>query len=115
MSFAPQEIDELRIAFPGVVQAEEGRVIYFLIPDLGLPAGTKPERVEALLCPDARNHGYSSRLFFSERLTSSKPLNWNPANGIRILERNWHAYSWRINATGLRLLQLVALHLKALQ
>jgi hypothetical protein len=115
MSCAPAEIEELRLVFPGVAEALEGGVGYVLIPDLRLPAGTRPERVHALLCPRAECHGYPSRLFFSERLESNKSLNWNPANGIRILERNWHAFSWRLNQTGLRLVQLVALHLKPLQ
>lgn len=115
MSSRLEEIEELRVAFPGVAEASEGGVGYVFIPDLRLPAGTRPEQVDALLCPQADRHGYPSRLFFAERLESNKSLNWNPPNGIRILERNWHAFSWRLNHTGLRLVQLVALHLKPLQ
>jgi hypothetical protein len=115
MPLAPEEMEELNVAFPGVVQAAEGGVDYIFVPDLHLPAGTKPEKVDALLCPSAQKHGYPSRLFFAERLQSTKTLNWNPPNGVRILERIWHAYSWKINQTGLRLIQLAAIHLKALQ
>jgi len=115
MSCPPEEIEELRLAFPGVAEASEGGVVYIFIPDLRLPDGSHPGKVDALLCPDAERHGYPSRLFFAERLESNKNLNWNPPNGIRILERNWHAFSWRLNLRGLRLVQLVALHLKPLQ
>lgn len=115
MPFPLVEIEELKLAFPGVAEASEGGVVYFFIPDLRLPDGTRPDKVDALLCPCAEKHGYPSRLFFSQRLESSKSLNWNPPNGIRILERIWHAFSWRLNVQGLRLVQLVALHLKPLQ
>ena len=35
-------------------------------------------------------------------------------NGVRIAERNWHAYSWK-TSPNLRLAQMVAAHLRALR
>lgn len=114
MHFPPGQIEELKAAFPSVFSAEEGGTVYFLIPNLSLPVGVSPPAVDVLLCPTADRHGYSSRLFFSQQVKTPKALNWN-TNGVRILERTWYAYSWRINHQGLRLLQLLALHLKAFQ
>jgi hypothetical protein len=114
MAYSPEEIEELRLAFPGVAELSEGGVGYYFIPNLRLPDGTRPEKVDALLCPHPA-HGYPSRLFFAQRLECGKNLNWYPANGTRILERVWYAISWRLNSPGLRLVQLVALHLKPLR
>jgi hypothetical protein len=114
MQFPPDQIEELKAAFPTVLSAEEGGIVYFLIPQLSLPMGTSPTVVDVLLCPTADRHGYPSRLFFAQQVQSPKPLNWN-TNGVRILERNWYAYSWKVTQQGLRLLQILALHLKAIQ
>jgi hypothetical protein len=114
MNFPTDQVEELKAAFPAVFSAEEGGITYFLIQNLPLPNGTEPVATDALLCPTADRHGYPSRLFFAQQVKSQKPLNWN-TNGVRILERNWYAYSWKINQQGLRLMQILALHLKALQ
>jgi hypothetical protein len=114
MEFPMDQIEELKSAYPAVFSAEEAGIVYFLIPNLPLPGGTSPVAVDVLLCPTADRHGYPSRLFFAQQVQSPKPLNWN-TNGVRILERSWYAYSWKINMQGLRLMQILALHLKALQ
>jgi hypothetical protein len=114
MQFPSDQIEELKAGFPSVFSAEEGGIPYFLIPNLPLPSGSSPPAVDVLLCPTADRHGYPSRLFFAQQVRSPRPLNWN-TNGVRILERNWFAYSWKINQPGLRLIQILALHLKALQ
>lgn len=114
MAFPSDQIEELKSAFPTVFSAEEGGTTYFLIPNFELPSGSSPAVVDVLLCPTADRHGYPSRLFFSEQVKSPKPLNWN-TNGVRIFERAWFAYSWKISQPGLRLMQILALHLKALQ
>jgi len=106
------EITELKAITPNIQLYQEAGVPYLLIPELVLPTGCHPERTDALLCPAPRD-GYPSRLFFSERINSLRPCNWN-ANGVRIIERNWHAFSWKVNGT-LRLAQLLAAHLRALQ
>lgn len=104
------QLAELKKLCPDVRQCEEAGCIYLLLPGLKLPEGCNPVLVDALLCPGARD-GYASRLFFSERVQSRAPLNWN-ANRVRILERNWDAFSWKVSAE-CRLLQMLAAHLRA--
>jgi len=114
MSLLPQDqIDELKGMYSGLGLIEEAGVQYILIQRLVLPQGCGPGVVDALLCPTARD-GYSSRLFFAQMITCPKPLNWN-ANGIRIGEANWHAFSYKIGASASRLAQMVSSHLTALQ
>jgi len=111
--FPTDQIDELKELYPGLALIEEAGNSYLLLPSLVLPTGCKPESVDALLCPAGRD-GYPSRLFFADRIQCPKQLNWN-ASGVRIAERNWHAYSWKIPGTSLRLVQMVFTHLTALQ
>jgi hypothetical protein len=110
--FPQDEALELVSLYPNTSRSEEGGLTYFLIPDVALPPGCAPSSCDALLCPLQRD-GYISRLFFSEQIQSPQPRNWN-ANGIRILERNWHAFSWQTRA-GLRLAQMVQTHLSGLR
>lgn len=113
MSFTNEQVEELKRLFPGTTQYQEAGLSYFLIPQLALPKGCQPEKVDALLCSQSRD-GYPSRLFFAEKIESSNSRNWNCANA-RIIERNWHAFSWKVNNPGLRLVQLVLAHLGALK
>lgn len=111
-SFPDEQVAELNMLCCGVQQCEEAGFTYLLLPGLALPEGCRPPAIDALLCPTARD-GYPSRLFFAERVQSAKQLNWN-ANAVRIVERNWDAFSWKVNPN-LRLAQMVAAHLRALQ
>lgn len=106
------QLAELRELVPRVQRAVEGGVPFYLLPDLSLPLGCTPEKVDALLCPTPRD-GYPSRLFFAQRIISPASRNWNGA--ARILERNWFAFSWKVEVPNLRLAQLVLAHLKALR
>jgi hypothetical protein len=112
MDFPQDQIDELKRLFGEVLSCNESGFIYFFIPALSLPEGCSHEKVDVLLCPMPRD-GYNSRLFFAEKIQSKKPQNWN-VNGIRIIERNWYAFSWR-TPENLRLATMVAMHLKGLQ
>src|SRR5260370_39636641 len=112
MAFTENELAELKLLCQEVGQLEEGGCTYLLLTGLKLPQSCSPSRIDALLCPAGRD-GYTSRLFFAERVQSPSHLNWN-ANAVRIGERNWNAYSWNV-APGLRLAQMVAAHIKALQ
>lgn len=117
MSLPQDQVEELKATFGnGLASVSEAGVEYVLIRNLKLPNGWAPTEVEALLCPTPRD-GYESRLFFSTRLRCERSplteLNWN-ANGVRIAEQVWHAYSWKV-PRGLHLAQLVAAHLKALR
>src|SRR5262245_62170091 len=94
MAFPDDEIDELKSLYGKILQASESGVLYFLLPQVPLPDGCTPERVDCLLCPVPRD-GYSSRLFFAEQPRCRATPNWNAQ--ARILERNWFGFSWRIN------------------
>src|SRR4051812_32613346 len=105
MNAPSDQIEELRALAPGVAVCEGGAVTYFLLPGLQLPAGCSPQKVDALLCPTPRD-GYESRLFFSQLVASSSARNWHVTN-TRIVDRQWSAFSWKTNKTGLRLAQMV--------
>lgn len=111
MSLPDDQVAELKSFFREVRAAREGGITYLVLPDAALPSGCVPSRMDLLLCPFERD-GYSSRLYFAERVQCAKPLNWN--GGVRVLERNWSAFSWRVSG-GLRLLQMVQEHLRALR
>ncbi|MDQ3816270.1 MAG: hypothetical protein M3362_01100 [Acidobacteriota bacterium] len=110
MQFPDDQIEELKQLCPGVRQYEEGGVTYFFLPQLHLPDGCSPAQVDALLCPTA-HHGYTSRLFVERLIASPQSRNWS--TNARIMERNWHAISWQIPQTNLRLAQTLALQLRA--
>jgi hypothetical protein len=110
MPFPDDQVEELGEICPGMQQYEEAGIPYFFLPMLRTPDGCSPERVDALLCPTA-HHSYTSRLFFAERITSPQSRNWSTT--ARIMERNWHAISWNIPETNLRLAQILALQLRA--
>jgi hypothetical protein len=107
--FRADEVAELLAVFPCTQTGIEGGVTYFLLPDVTVPGPTEVV-ADALLCPSPRD-GYPSRLFLSKPLTHGRAKNLNASN-VRILERNWHAVSWRVRS-GLRLIQMVAAHLDA--
>ncbi len=111
MNIPQDQIEELKKYFGEVGACSEGGLIYLFIPNLQLPEGCKPEKVDALLCPMPRD-GYNSRLFFAEKIIVRSSPNWN-ASGVRIIERNWHAFSWKV-AQNLRLSQMIACHLRGL-
>jgi hypothetical protein len=111
MDLPPDQIEELRPLCESISQSNEGGHTYLLLRDLRLPDGCQPALIDALLCPMERD-GYSSRLFFTAQIPTRDARNWN--GSIRILEKNWHAMSWR-TPKGLRLAQMVAIHLKALR
>jgi hypothetical protein len=112
------ELDEtdlarLRERCGKISRAVEASLTYYLLEQLELPIGCSPSRVDALLCTGERD-GYPTRLFFERQVkgASGATLNWN-ANGVRILERNWTAYSWKV-PMGRSVYLLLDEHLKAL-
>ena len=107
------QIKELKQLCPDIMACNEGEITYYLLRNLSLPQGCSPSTVDALLCPAERD-GYPSRLFFATQITSKSSRNWNSQN-VRILDRNWFAFSWKLNIAGQRLAELVANHLRALQ
>jgi len=116
MNWPDDQVEELKKLFGEVHSAEEGGVTFFMFTSLTLPDHCTPSTMKALLCPTTRD-GYTSRLFFANKIIVQNPtivLNWNIINQ-RILEENWQAYSWKINRTDLRLAQMVADHIGALK
>ena len=109
---SPDHFEELRALSPQAKQASEAGIEFVLLPALQLPSGCNPSPVDCLLCLGPRD-GYESRLFFSQTVSSPQGRNWNGQN-IRILERNWFAYSWRVPG-GLRPIETLIAHLQALR
>ena len=108
------QIQELKTVCGEISSCSEGGIEYVLIPKLKMPEGCTPIEMDALLCPAPRGDGYQSRLFFASKVETSrqlsKPLNWN--GNVRVLERNWYAYSYKVDPS-LTLKQMVAAHLGA--
>jgi hypothetical protein len=113
MSFAEDELLELVALSSEVAVAMDGGQEFVLLSAVKLPDGCIPAAVDLLVAPNGRD-GYPSRVYFSQQVTSRVPRNWHVQN-TRIAERNWFAFSWRVNQGGLRLLQLVMAHLEALR
>ena len=112
MEFPQDQIDELKSIAPSLGKTEEGAYTYFLFADYQLPEGLQPSKVDLLLCPMPRD-GYQSRLYFSQQITGCpKTPNWN--GSVRVIGRNWVAFSWRTN-TGLRLTDMLLVHLSGLR
>jgi hypothetical protein len=109
MEFPIDQIDLLKKIYPGIQEAEEASITYFLLPDLDMPEGCVPNKTDALFCPMMRD-GYPSRLFLSEKLSGCPERNWNFQG--RILDRIWFAISWKLTLEQ-NLLQLIRSHLDA--
>lgn len=115
MDFPRDQLEELKRLYPGVQRCDEGGFTFFLLPDVALPEGCSPSRADLLLCPMLRD-GYPSRLFIAERVSTMANPNWN--GPFRILDRNWHVFSWMADQNdqnNLRLAQMVALHMGGLR
>lgn len=109
---AQEHLEELQSLCPDAKQVTECGTDYVLLPSLKLPEGCNPGVVDCLLSLGARD-GYANRLFFAKVVASHQARNWNGQN-IRILERNWFAYSWRVPG-GLRPIEILIAHLQALR
>lgn len=112
--FPADQIEELQKYFGKVQQAQEGGTIFIFLPHVSMPPGCTPSHVDVLLCPTPRD-GYTSRLFFAQKVQkpSMPQPNWN--GNARILERNWQAFSWKMPTEPMRLAQMVATHLRGLR
>lgn len=113
VEFPKDQIAELKTYWPGVMRFDEGEFTYFLLPSVSLPDGCEPSKMDLLLCPAARD-GYAFRLYFSQVPRTRTVLNWN-ASSVRIIERNWHAFSWRIDGERPSLAQMIPPFMRALR
>lgn len=107
-----EHINELRALCAGAAAHSEAGIDYAFLPGLQLPPGCNPPVMDCLLCLGQRD-GYENRLFFPIVVSSPVARNWNTQN-VRILERNWFAYSWRVPG-GLRPIEVLIEHFQALR
>lgn len=104
----PSEIEELKLYCSSLSSVTELNATLYLLKELKLPGGCEPATCDALLCPTSRGDGYPSRLFFSQQISTQVPRNWN--GRIRVAERNWVAFSWKVDGPT-RLPQILRAHL----
>ena len=107
------QLREVVALYPGAATAQEGGVAFVALPHVPLPDGLTPTHSDLLLCPVERD-GYPCRLYFGCAIEGGPPQNWHVQGNVRILERQWWAFSWRV-PVGLRLAQMVEAHLQALR
>lgn len=109
MAYPKEETEELKHYCAKLSLLPEAGVEFLHMEELRLPAGCEPSVCDGLLCPVPKD-GYPSRLFLSTQVKSPYTRNWNVSN-VRIGEKNWFAFSWRVELTNLPLVQLLIAHL----
>ncbi len=111
MRYSDEQIKELAAQLDTEVrQFEEAGDVFLYIPGLKMPPGCTPEKSDALLCPQ-QHSGYSSRLFFKERIQSPKAVNWN--GQVFALGYQWYAFSYN-NVPVMRPFDMVINHLRGM-
>ncbi len=90
---------------------QEGGITYVYLPKLGLPLGCNPREVEGLLRPGPGPDGYTTRLYFSAPFPT-KGQNWSVH---QILAKTWHTFSYNNVPADVRLIEILANHLRVLQ
>lgn len=108
-----EHIEELRsvCGLPSVMH--DAGIDYVFLPGLEVTTSTMSRKLDALLCPSQHPTGYMTRLFLAEPLPGSgQSNNWTEH---RILERNWHSWSWQNVPATLTPAQILAAHLRALR
>lgn len=111
MKYQGEELETLRtILNPDVQKIEESGYVYIYIPGLKMPPGCIPQITDALLCPQSHS-GYTTRLFFKERIQGPKQLNWN--GEVFVLGQKWYAFSFN-NIANMPLLEMIMNHLRGL-
>jgi hypothetical protein len=108
MPYPKEHTDELKGYCKRVSLLSEGGIEYLHLEELRLPPGCTPAMCDALLCPVAKD-GYPSRLYFSVQVSSQFARNWNGT--VRIGEKNWYAFSWKVEPTPPTLAKLLLAHL----
>jgi hypothetical protein len=108
MAYSEVQIEELKGYCKKVGALTELGIDLLYLEALRLPAGCTPEVCDALLCPVAKD-GYSSRLYFSQQINGRFARNWNGT--VRIGEKNWYAFSWKVELSAPTLAQILLAHL----
>lgn len=104
------DLAELGLFCGTVTEFREGGKRYVLLERVTLPTGCSPVATEALLCPEERD-GYQTRLFLAEPV-NGRADNWTVH---RVLDRNWHTWSWQGISANQRLAQILRGHLRGLE
>jgi hypothetical protein len=104
------ELVELGLMCGKVTEFQEGGRRFIHLERVTLPPGCNPSTLEGLLCPQERD-GYQTRLFLSARVDGRGP-NWTVH---RILDREWHSWSWQGVPASQRLSQILADHVASLR
>jgi hypothetical protein len=111
MTEVSTQVEDLKRYCDRVGVLTEGGVTFYLLEGLRLPGGCTPSSCDGLLCPSERD-GYPSRLFFSVQIAPAYARNWNwNTSNARILERNWFAFSWKVEQATPTLVDLLIAHL----
>ena len=109
MEYPKEEIEELKRYCTKLSLLTEVGVSFLFMEGLRLPAGCEPSVCDGLLCPVPKD-GYPSRLYLSTQVTSPYTRNWN-VNNVRIVGKNWFAFSWKVELINPTLAQLLVAHL----
>lgn len=108
-----QHLDELRKFCGGAKVMPEGGIDYVFLPDLEVVTNRSTQKLDALICPTQHPSGYMTRLFLSTPLHGAgQSNNWTEH---RILERQWHTWSWQNVPPSQAPSQILAAHLRALR
>ncbi|ABI69540.1 hypothetical protein [Syntrophomonas wolfei] len=111
MHYQPEELAILRENLNSDVrEIDEAGYCFIYIPGLNMPPGCAPEKTDALLCPMPHS-GYTSRLFFKDRIQTVKQVNWN--GEVFVLGHKWYAFSYQ-NIENMPMLDMVINHLRGL-
>jgi len=109
MAYPKAQTEELKHYCTKLSLLSEAGVDFLYMEGLRLPKGCEPPVCDGLLCPVAKD-GYSSRLYLSTQVKSPYTRNWNVSN-VRIGEKNWFAFSWRVDLADPTLVQLLVAQL----
>lgn len=108
-----EHLDNLQKICRGAMVMGEAGIDYVFLPELGVITSLATHKLDALLCPSQHPSGYMTRLFLAEPLPGSgQSNNWTQH---RILERNWHSWSWQNVPAAQAPAQILAAHLRALR
>lgn len=107
------ELNELKVFCADARVMSETGIDYIFIPALQVLTSKGAHTMCALLCPSQHPSGYMTRLFFDASLYGAgQSQNWTEH---RILERNWHTWSWQNVSENQTLAQILLSHLDALR
>jgi hypothetical protein len=109
MEYPKEQINALKRYCAKLSALVEAGTTFLFLEGLRLPAGCDPRVCDGLLCPVARD-GYPSRLYFSALVASPYRRNWNVSNA-RIGEKNWFAFSWKVDSPDSTLEKILVAHL----